>query len=242
MGKKYDDLRIAVEEKGWQLRSNTYQNLHTLLDLTCPRGHDVQLTYHNWRSNYKCPVCDSLDYVGKDVTPVKKKKGVVRTLAIDPAINITGYAIFDNEELVAYGVHKSSGSNTPIGKRLIENKEWLFNILYNWRPDSVCIEDIQYQKYAGVETFKMLAKLQGIIQAILEEQKLEYEFVYSTVWRKSCEVKGKSRIEKKKSTQFIVNEKYNVNCTEDEADAIGIGLYYSKEQSRRRKGVGTWPL
>ena len=77
----------------------------------------------------------------------------------------------------------------------------------------------------GVTVFQTLARLQGIIMLTCHEQKIPFEVCPTNTWRHSCGVKGKTRIDKKRSMQLLVKQWYDINVSEDEADAIGIGRH-----------------
>ena len=100
-------------------------------------------------------------------------------------------------------------------------------MINNWKPDFVGIEGIQYQQNFGVTTFETLARLQGIIMETLYELNLPYVICPTNTWRHHCGVKGRTRVDKKKSMQLLVKEWFDVTITDDEADAIGIGKYIS---------------
>lgn len=85
-----------------------------------------------------------------------------------------------------------------------------------------------------VETYKTLAKLQGVLLDTLFEQNVECGLVYSSAWRKVCGVEASGRENKKKAAQDKVKLWYDIKCTQDEADAICIGKYFTlniKEKS-----------
>ena len=61
MGKRitYEEVKENIESKGWTLQSDSYKNLDTGLTVLCPQGHQVSVTYGDWRKtkNYDCPIC-----------------------------------------------------------------------------------------------------------------------------------------------------------------------------------------
>lgn len=59
------------------------------------------------------------------------------------------------------------------------------------------------------------------------EEKKSYKVVNTNTWRLHCGVRGKSRVDKKRSMQLLVKQWYGIMPTEDECDAIGIGKYFS---------------
>ena len=59
-------------------------------------------------------------------------------------------------------------------------------------------------------------------------------------WRAHCQVKGKTRADKKRSLQLLVKDWFDVSVTEDEADAIGIGKYASETHTARKVEWQDW--
>lgn len=222
-----------LDQEGWRLISNSYKNLDTELEMECPKGHYQMQTYRKWRAHPVCEKCMAGDpyKVKKNKVPIK---GIdtTRILALDAATNVTGYSIYDNKTLVSYGTFKVD-SALPTTERINTIKKWLQAAIKEWEPDFVGVEHIQLQSYGAnqsqmqVETYRVLANLQGVIMDTLFEACIDSGLVYSTEWRQLCGVgSGKGRENKKKQAQDKVKLWYNINCTQDEADAICIGKYF----------------
>lgn len=221
-----------LESEGWQLISDSYKNLKTELEMKCPEGHTQFITYEKWRKHPICEKCLAGDpyQVKKNKVPIKKID-TRRILALDAATGITGYSIYDNEILVSYGTFKVDKS-LPTEQRINEVKRWLLAAIDNWEPDFIGIEAIQLQTYGKsdqfqVETYRVLANLQGVLIDTCFEKSIDHALAYSTEWRKYCGVgEGIGRENKKKQAQDKVKLWYNQNCTQDEADAICLGKYF----------------
>ena len=188
-----------LQNEGWTLISNTYKNLDTELEMECPAGHRQFQTYKNWRKHPQCEQCMAGDpYKIKKNKVPAKNADTVRVLALDAATNITGYSIYDDRDLVSY----------------------------------VGIEGIQLQSFGNnnfqVETYRILANLQGVLIDTLFEACIDHDLVSVNTWRNYCNVgQGTGRENKKKQAQDKVKLWYNQNCTQDEADAICIGKYFA---------------
>lgn len=220
-----------LETEGWKLVSDSYKNLNTELEMECPEGHRQFQTYGNWRKHPICEQCMAGDpyKIKKNKVPAKDAD-TVRVLALDAATNITGYSIYDDRDLVSYGTFKTSGEKAE--ERIHEVKEWLKAAIAAWEPDFVGIENIQLQSFGNnqyqVETYRVLANLQGVLVDTLFEACIDHDLVSVNTWRNYCNVgQGTGRENKKKQAQDKVKLWYNQNCTQDEADAICIGKYFA---------------
>ena len=227
-------VRNALEAEGWKLLSEVYKNLKTPLEMQCPAGHKQEQTFDQWRKHKICDACMAGDpyKVKKNKVP-KKGTETYRILALDAATSITGYSIYDDRVLVGYGTFKTNSSYEATA-RINQVKNWLKAALKEWEPDFVGVENIQLQRYGEkytdvqVKTFQTLANLQGVLFDTIFEACIDSDLVRSSEWRSYCGINdGDShRDAKKKQAQAKVKIWYDINCSEDEADAICIGKYF----------------
>ncbi len=145
----------------------------------------------------------------------------MKILAIDQATKVSGYALFINNKLKECGVVASDKDETNPIERIRQMGLELQKLIHTTQPDYVVFENVQYQRNQG--TFKMLSQLQGVLMEILFELNIDFTIIESTAWKSFCGIKGKDRAPQKLNTKVFVKEAYNQDCTEDEADAIGIG-------------------
>lgn len=225
---KLEDIRNELAAEGWQVISDKYENLKTEMTFECPNGHRVFLPWEKLRTRRECRLCQPQTVLEIDDKVLPKSKGVRRTMALDQASHVSGYAIYDNDKLVKYGTFSTSGADEV--ERFAMIRAWLISMIRSWRPDYIGIEGIQFQEEGsgqkmGVTVFQTLARLQGILMLTCHEEKIPYEVCSTNTWRHSCGVKGKSRTDRKRSMQLLVQQWYGVKVTEDEADAIGIGRH-----------------
>ena len=226
-----EDIREQLQLQGWELISDSYKNLDTELIYKCPEGHTVYGPWKLFRNKCECPVCKSnnLLQVENEIQP--KGRNTIRILAIDQATHISGWSVFDNGTLVAYGKFQTTGKNEI--ERCNEVKMWLLSMIRSWRPDHVGLEGIQLQDSAygrkmGVTVFETLAHLQGILMEACYENQISYEICPPATWRHHCGVKGSTRSDRKRSMQLLVKKWYDVSVSDDESDAIGLGKYFSE--------------
>ena len=168
--------------------------------------------------------------VGKEVLDQVASKFII---ALDQSTQLTGYAIFQDKDLIAHGVFSPSGDYEH---RIVKLRQWLLDKLEPLKPNvEVYFEDIQLQDLGGgsigITTFKKLAHVQGALIVTCIEENIPYTIVPAATWRKTCGVKGRVRSEYKPAAQAHVLQKYGIQATEDEADAICIGEYGVKNFS-----------
>lgn len=223
-------INEELKESGWKCISTEYKNLDGELQFNCKEGHLVCAPWKKIRTKRDCPVCKGNKYSSSDkiLETKPKKKGIKRVLALDQATKISGWSIFDGEELIRYGTFETNQSDEI--ERISTIKNWFLSMLNNWKPDFVAIEGIQFQEESsgnkmGVTVFQGLARLQGVLMETCYSQKVDYTVCPTNTWRNHCGVKGRYRADKKRSMQLIAKKWYDISLTDDEADAIGIGRY-----------------
>lgn len=237
-------VRNHLEKEGWFLLSNEYRNLKEPLKMKCPKGHPVHLSYGEWRKNMSCPHCEAArPKATKRPIPAKTPE-IYRVLGLDAATNTTGYSIYDNGQLVSWGVFKTDGKQKATA-RINEFKKWLISFVEEIDPDFVGIEHIHLQSFRKegqsfnnyvpqqVELYRVLANLQGVIMDTLYELEKECDLVRPSTWRSYSGINNgdPNREHKKKAAQAKVKSEFKIDCTEDEADAICIGKYFAKHSS-----------
>ena len=225
---RLEDIENELNAEGWVVISTEYTNLDTEMTFECPKGHRVFMPWKKLRGKHECPTCKQKQEFEQITTVQPKPKGVKRTLALDQASKVTGYAIFDDTKLVKYGTFTTTAEDDI--ERFAMVRAWLLSMISSWRPDYIGIEGIQFQEEGsgqkmGVTVFQTLARLQGILMMACHDEKVPFEICPTNTWRHSCGVKGKTRTDKKRSTQLLVEQWYGIKVSEDEADAIGIGRH-----------------
>lgn len=228
---KIEDIKEELKKDNWELVSEEYQNLESEMIFKCSEGHTVFAPWKKIRLKRDCPICKNNVFKEQDMKIIPKKKGVKRILALDQSTRITGWSIYDSGELVKYGTFITDLDDEIQRDRAIKN--WLINMVNNWKPEYVGLEGIQYQQNMGVTTFETLARLQGILMETLLELNIEYSICPTNTWRAHCQVKGKTRIDKKRSMQLLAKQWFDISVTDDEADAIGIGKYVAEVLNKK---------
>ena len=152
-----------------------------------------------------------------------------KLLALDQSSHITGYAIFDNGQLIKYG--KFSCDIPELDARLVQIKQKVKELIDEYQIDYVVLEDIQQQSNVAnnVQTFKILAEVLGVLVEFLEEQQICHSCVLASTWKAQLGIKGRTRAEQKRNAQAYILDTYNIKATQDESDAICIGRYMTQK-------------
>lgn len=237
--KRPEEIQNEIEKYGWTYVEG-YDTLDTVAHFTCPQGHKVDISLKELRKSYACPICAQQIFKKIEAAPVLPKSKGDRILAVDQATITSGYSVFDNKSLTHYGLFPVR-DDLPKVQRISLTKNWLINTIHNIKPNYIFFEDIQLQNFSGnkgaylkgssnsvgITTFKTLAELLGTLEVVAYEAGVDFEVVPSGVWRAKTGVTGRARADRKKSAQLLVKKWYDINVTQDEADAICLGKYGS---------------
>ena len=163
-----------------------------------------------------------------------------KLLALDQSSRTTGYAIFENGKLLTYGKFTVSDDKTE--DRLFKIREKIKNIIQENEITEVAMEDIQLQGNVvnNVQTFKTLAEVFGVVSELLVELKIPQTAVLSSSWKSTLNIKGRTRPEQKKNAQAWVVNTYGVSPTQDECDAICLGVHHLKKGSSSEPSGFDW--
>lgn len=130
--------------------------------------------------------------------------------------------MLEDGKIIDYGTIKSNDPDYVIrGHYMAEFVRVLFSKYGSF--DIVVIEELKVLKNQKV--LAMLGVIQGMV--IRECFSSQVEFVPPTMWRKPYGLNGKREEAKKKAIQYCKDKGVEVN-TDDEAEAILLGKYFSK--------------
>jgi len=155
-----------------------------------------------------------------------------KLLAIDQATNILGYAIFEGKELIDSGLLDYS-KLVDYNAKISAIKTWITQTIEKEKINLVAVEDVYMN--LNPATMKTLAKLLGVIENLCFEKNIECCVINNNVWRNTCEIKGKTRDQKKAGSKKFVLNHFKKKVNDDIADAICIGWHILCTH-----GVKTW--
>lgn len=158
-------------------------------------------------------------------------------LSIDQALQVSGFAVFnEKQELIKNGVFKTKNED-DIEKRLatiIKNLDMLFN---EYSFVHIYFEDCQQQQNA--QTYHKLSMVKATILLWCYFNNIPYTILAPSHWRSLIKEKynisfGRSRKEQKKACQDFIDNIFNLKVSEDEADAIAIGVAGFIEENKNK--------
>ncbi len=152
----------------------------------------------------------------------------MRILGIDPGIALTGFGIVEKEGVKvragSYG-HISTESGTPVPDRLKILYDDMANIVREYRPDVMAVEELFFNKNA--KTAIIAAQARGVI--ILSAVNNGVEVAEYTPLQVKQAVIGYGRASKQQ-VQFMVKELLRLReipKPDDTADALAIAICHA---------------
>lgn len=152
---------------------------------------------------------------------------MVNVLALDQASRTSGYAVFQDERLIASGTFTYDDADFSL--RLVKIRNKVASLIKEYDIDKILLEDIQLQGQTNnVTTYKALAEVLGVLEELARELSIPHELIHSQTWKSTLVIRGRDRATQKRNAQGFVNSYYNIKASQDESDAICIGTHYVK--------------
>ena len=146
-------------------------------------------------------------------------------LALDQASRTSGFAVFQEDQLVASGTFTYDDDDFSL--RLVKIRNKVISLIEQYNINKILLEDIQLQGQTNnVSTYKTLAEVLGVLEELACELKIPHEIVHSQTWKSTLDIKGRDRATQKRNAQAFVSATYNKKVSQDESDAICIGTHY----------------
>jgi len=153
----------------------------------------------------------------------------MRILGIDPGVAIVGFGVVDSEggtqRMVQYGAINTP-ANTPLAARLVQIEQDLMELLNQFKPDEVAIEELFFSK--NITTGIAVAHARGVILATVEKAGIPlYEY---TPMQVKQAVVGYGLAEKNQvmdMTKRLLKLR-SVPKPDDAADALAIAICHAR--------------
>ena len=151
-------------------------------------------------------------------------------IALDESTTCTGYAVFNDSELIKHGLFALKSKD--VLERVSYIMEEIEKLIKTYKPDNMVIEDVQITMNAA--TAKSLLGLQFMIEVYAHRNNISCETYRTTKWRKILGLSNSRSLDrkaKKQETIDYVKDKYGIDVLkDDESDAIAIGTAYLFER------------
>lgn len=146
----------------------------------------------------------------------------MRVCGIDASTNKTGVSLFIDGEYSGHmliDLHKIKDSNVRVPKMMKEIKD----VLDYYEPDIIVMEECLLK--TNIATVKLLSYLAGAIISWAADNQVEFRFQLPSEWRKRVEIVQGPKTPRDKLKQEaidMVKEKFGIDVTDDEAEAVLI--------------------
>jgi crossover junction endodeoxyribonuclease RuvC len=149
----------------------------------------------------------------------------MRVIAVDPGYDRLGVAVLElqnNHEQVVYSTCLESDKDQPLHERLLYLGEQFSNLLDEYKPDTLGIETIFFNK--NIKTAIGVAQARGVIMYLAQRAGcIVYEFGPQEI---KIAVTGYGKSDKSAVIEMTkrLAKGVPVNALDDEYDAIAIGV------------------
>ena len=153
----------------------------------------------------------------------------LKLIAFDQSTTRSGYCIMElgSARIIESGVIIPNKNDETIDRIIYTIKRCL-NLVRTNEVAFVFIEGVQVQRNPKV--YEILAKLAGSLEIMLYESGYLVNVVKASEWRKRVGIKGRKRADVKKEAIEMVKELYDLDVSEDEAEAVLFARAFAMEQ------------
>lgn len=160
-------------------------------------------------------------------------------LSLDASTTCTGWAIWNEKGLAAYGAIKPDGEGWR--DRLVHEGAELKDIIEQYRPSLIVMEDVPLNSKGGLKTLVVLGGVQGFILGVASACHVPIQLILPNQWRSKIGLydgteAGKKRDVLKEKAVRYVNSEFGLSLNwvspsskknqDDIAEAILIGYSY----------------
>ena len=153
----------------------------------------------------------------------------LKLIAFDQSTRATGWCVMElrTAQIVESGVIIPKKNDDTIDRIIYTIKRCL-NLVRTHEVAFVFIEGVQVQRNPRV--YEILAKLAGALEVMLYESGYLVNVAKASEWRKRVGIKGRKRADVKKEAIEMVKELYDLEVSEDEAEAVLFARAFAMEQ------------
>lgn len=154
-------------------------------------------------------------------------------LAFDQSTRCSGWSYFEENEYIASGIVDMTKSELETDERSFEMAKSLWKIIKQYKPEHLIIENVQQQ--TSPKVLVTLARLQGMILGYAEAHKVKTHILLPSQWRAELKYTQGAKVKraelKQQSIDYVKN-KYGLQLSEDECEAIALN-----DAARKKLGL-----
>ena len=173
-----------------------------------------------------------------------KELNVTRLISLDTSSTKTGWSLFEN------GSYSKSGLinlDTKECRKIYENNSEnrvrdmcleICNVLDVYKPHIIVVEKLNVNR--NMKATRMLSKIIGVVYGWSIFHNSYYYEIQSTQWRGQLGMQSSKRIRdnyKELSIEYVKN-RFGIDVTDDESDAVCAGLGYIKMFTTENNIIG----
>lgn len=143
----------------------------------------------------------------------------MKIMGIDASTSCTGYSVFEDGELVAYGaIYPDHKTGIKWRGKLIEIGAKFKDLLKEHQPDKIYMEDIPIMAGKQMQTLIILGAVQGYFLGFIQANHIPVSFIQPTTWRSKVGTydgtrAGMKRVVQKEKAVKKANELFGLNLT-----------------------------
>ena len=160
-----------------------------------------------------------------------------KIIALDASTSCTGYAVFEDEQLVTYGKIKPNGNDWR--DRIMDETLELAALIREYHPRVIIAEDLPLKP--GANTLQKLGAVHGMILSLCAGFRIKPMFILPTNWRHELGMfdgtrAGMKRDVMKEKAVYMANKQFGLDLQwisptsskndDDVAEAVLIGWSY----------------
>lgn len=159
----------------------------------------------------------------------KDMKDIV-IIGLDQSLACTGYGVVKGGTLIESGVFKAPSILTKqrdcIRRDFVRHN--VDKIIEKYNPDMIFFENNHFAGAMFIKSFEQLVGLRSFLENHFYSEKIPFDLVLPSTWRKEIGVSNKRGVDKKKEAIDLLEKITGTRYPEDEAEAILIAVFGSR--------------
>ena len=137
----------------------------------------------------------------------------MRVISVDASTSCTGWALFEDDDLIAYGKLKPIDNKLEWRERILNLIPQMDELIKKYKPVKMYAEDVPLIQQKARKTLVQLGAVQGSLIGICGANNVQMEFIPVGTWRKNIGISSgeKGRDAMKVKSLQLANELFDLN-------------------------------